>query len=86
MLDQIEQAGAGCSSCSPFACGGACAIDLWTVAVVTTSYHACQQKIYLDPLRWFTWEEGQAAFHFGKYKGAPLAEVAALEPQYMVRS
>lgn len=48
--------------------------------------HAYHQKIYLDPLRWFTWEEGQAAFHFGKWKGAPLAEVAAKDPQYMVCS
>ena len=44
------------------------------------------QVMYLDPERRFQWLDGQAAFAFGKHKGFALAQAAAVDARYMVRS
>ena len=55
-------------------------------AVMTSPCHACHQGSFVDPQRLFRWENGQATFTFGKWKGAALAEAAAEDPGYLVRN
>lgn len=54
-------------------------------AVMMSPCHACRQGLCVDPQRLFRWENGQAAFNFGRWEGAALAEAAAEDPGYLVR-